>query len=231
MNIPVFSQRDPRWANQSINGTRSTLGGYGCTTTVIACISGRDPGAQESYMRSIGAYTSDLVLWTKIPGFKSRFYCTTSAAPLDAIKAEIRAGRPVLLNVHLGGGAIKANHWVLAVDENITVIDPWYGDSNPITLRYGSPAVAILGGAYFTPQVDLGNNPAPAPSPTTVLVTVSSGQLNIRSVPTSKTNNPVGRLSKGNTIRVFQGVSMGNDGLEWLRTQDGRYIWKGGVTF
>ena len=119
-------------------------------------ISGRNPGDQESFMRSIGAFDGDLVNWLRTPGFKSRFYCPTTHAPIDAIRAEIRAGRPVLANVYLGSGAPKPNHWVLIVDEQFTIHDPWYNEVAPITKHYGINAeTAILGGAYFNPQTSL----------------------------------------------------------------------------
>ena len=156
MEIPTFGQRDPRWAKQKLNGTASTIGDFGCTISCIAMISGRTPAEQETLMRQTGAFQGDLVLWTRTPGFKQRFYCEKVAAPLETIKAEIRAGRPVLLNVHLGSGQVKANHWVLAVSEDFAIHDPWYGDKAPLCPRYGkTPAIAILGGAYFNPQTNL----------------------------------------------------------------------------
>lgn len=159
MNIPLYSQRDTRWGSQKINGTSSSLHDYGCTITCIAMISGRNPGGQEHFMRELGAFQNDLVLWTKTPGFKWRFYCVDTPAPIQDIKNELRAGRPVLVHVDLGqlnDGVIKANHWVLVVDENFTIHDPWYGDKVNLCPRYGkNPETAILGGAYFNPQVDL----------------------------------------------------------------------------
>jgi hypothetical protein len=155
MDIPLYNQRDSRWANQKINNTGSLIGPYGCTISCLAMAftySGRsyDPGQMEKQLRDWGAFQSDLVLWTKIPNFVFRFYCEKTPAPLDEIKKYIRQGKPVLLSVDLGGGVVKANHWVLCVDENFTIHDPWYNEIAPITKRYGkNPSIAILGGAYF----------------------------------------------------------------------------------
>jgi len=94
-------------------------------------------------------------LWQKIPNWENggRFYCENTAAPMDKIKAKINSGYPVLLNVDLVGNDNKPDHWVLGVEvqgDNIVVNDPWYGDRQLITKRYGkSASVAILGGSYF----------------------------------------------------------------------------------
>jgi hypothetical protein len=64
----------------------------------------------------------------------------------------------VLVNVDATqhDGVTKENHWVLVVDENFTIHDPWYGDKANISPRYGAtPAIAIMGGAYFNPQTNL----------------------------------------------------------------------------
>lgn len=157
LEIPLLGQRVDPWQSQLINNVKgSTIGLYGCTISCLAMISGRNPGQQESFMRSIGAFTTDLVLWTKTPGFKNRFYCEATPAPIDTIIAEVRSGRPVLVNVHLGLGTPKPNHWVLVVDDQFNIHDPWYNEKASITKRYGkTPAIAILGGAYFNPQTNL----------------------------------------------------------------------------
>jgi len=177
----TFGQRDLPWANHLLNNVAgSTIGKYGCTTDAYGVALGYylgksiNPQQAEEYIRSHGAYTKDLVLWTKLPYFRWRFYCEATPAPVNDIKAELRAGKMVLLNVDLSGNDDKPDHWVLCLDENFTIFDPWYNEIAPITKRYGKPEREIFGGAYF-------NWPAPpaTPAPTTNKVTMEEIFSNI----------------------------------------------------
>ena len=167
MNLTVYGQRDSQWAGDKINGTSSTLGSYGCTISCLGMLTDRNPRDANNWLKSLGAFQSDLVLWGKVPGFQpnGRFYCVTTAAPMEEIKREINAGFPVLLQVDLVGNDDKPDHWVLGVEvqgNNIVINDPYYGERALITKRYGpTAAVAILGGAYF----DISKLPAPPPPP------------------------------------------------------------------
>lgn len=145
--MQLLSQRDTRWATKLINEVPgSTIGRYGCTITSIGILLGKNPDDIETFLRANKGFLGDKVIWSKVPYFRHRWYCQNVVAPVDEIKTELRR-HPVLLVVHMNG--VKQDHWVLAIDENFTIIDPWDGVQTTLQARYGSPAKAILGGAYF----------------------------------------------------------------------------------
>lgn len=157
MNIPVLSQRDPRWADMLINKTTSTVGSYGCTLTCLSMLFDKTSDEMNIWLAANRGYVNDLIWWVNVPYFKKRFYCERTIAPVEEIREELKAGHAILLAVHLGkDNPLKPNHWVLCTDENFTIHDPWFGDTVSLMERYGSPEKAILGGAYFDypPPVD-----------------------------------------------------------------------------
>lgn len=152
----TFGQRGAAWANWLINNVAgSTLGKYGCTTAAYGVGLGHylgkpmNPKDTEIFIRQNKAYLGDLVDWRNLPYFRSRFYCEATPAPLEDIRNELRNGKMVLLHVDLVANDDKPDHWVLCLDENFTIFDPWYDEVAPITKRYGKPEREIFGGAYF----------------------------------------------------------------------------------
>lgn len=231
MNFPLYSQRDPRWKDLHINNTASTMEFYGCAITSLSMLySGfghhYDPGQMEALLQSTGAFVSDLILWIKVPYFQHRFYCEDKIAPVADIKAQLAAGKPVLLGVHIGSAnPYKTNHWVLAVDEHFTIYDPWYGDIQPLTHRYGAnPEKAILGGAYFdVPQL------IPVIHEYPKHVTVSSqGGVWVRPTPGTE-HTSVASYLQGHVFEaqnLVDGQSV-NGNSKWYQETDARFIWSG----
>lgn len=164
MNIKSYAQRNLLWSWIKINNTSSTIGRYGCTLTCIGDMTGRSPKSSHSWLKSLGAFSRDLILWSRVPKFVHRFYCTDKPAPIAEIKAYLKARKPVLLLVSFEKNVNKPNHWVLATGysgDTIYINDPWYGDKSTVAPRYGkTSAIAILGGAYFNYVI-----PAPVTDP------------------------------------------------------------------
>ncbi len=169
LDLPSYKQGDPKWKNIVINGTKSTLGRYGCTITIIGDLFNKTPRETNTWLKSLGAFQGDLVLWLKTPFWKHRFYCPKVPAPMSAIKAYLRARKPVLLQVSFQKNWLKPNHWVLATGydgDTIYINDPWYGDKTKLAPRYGiTSSIAILGGAYFDKQILLPKPPPPPKDP------------------------------------------------------------------
>ena len=127
----IFSQRDPRWASNTLGNTQRTMAQVGCTTTDVA-MSGTWfgdnilPGDLCKKLR----YTADaLLIWASIgevyPHMKFlwRFYSYDQALIDEALK---NPKKTVLL--HVDGGA----HWVHALSrvpftKTFRVADPWDG--------------------------------------------------------------------------------------------------------
>lgn len=218
---PLFNQRDPQWAGHRINNTASTLGQYGCTVTSLALLFfgelGKNPQQMEEYLRERGAFINDLVFWVNIPYFRRRFYCESTLAPVDEIKAEL-ATRPVLIAVHMGpGNPYKTNHWVLAIDQDFTILDPWTGDKVNIRDRYGAPEKAILGGAYF----DIPTPVWPSEYPKEGTITAAVG-VNVRSLPTLSAS-VYRKLAKGKKVTLIGDITGDaiNGNNKWYDTGDG----------
>lgn len=181
----TFGQRDPQWANWLLNNVAgSTLGKYGCTTAAYGVGLGyylgkpMNPKDTEIFIRQNKAYLGDLVDWRFLPYFRWRFYCEAVPAPLEDIKNELRAGKMVLLNVNLVRNDLKPDHWVICLDENFTIFDPWFNEIAPITKRYGNPSTEIYGGAYFNWPAKV-EKPTEQPQPPVKTITMEEIFSNI----------------------------------------------------
>lgn len=171
MKIPVWSQRDPRWAKQQLGTVRgTTLGGYGCLITSIAMVDAAfdpknpwNPSQVNNWFTQKGGYTNgngsarspkigcNLVVYgmiTKLlPNSVWQGMHQTFSVPADVkkIKKHIDAGGLCILQVGFGGVQSKM-HFVLAVGYNgddIIFHDPWYGDKASFkSKRYGSGSSA-----------------------------------------------------------------------------------------
>lgn len=222
MNNPIYSQRDPRWADQKLGKSESTIGDFGCTVSAIGMLFDKTPEAMNLWLKSNDGFTRDLVWWAKVPYFVERFYCEKTVAPVERIREELRAGHAVLLAVHLGKdtNAYKVNHWVLCIDENFTINDPWFGDRVLLADRYGNPEKAILGGAFFNyPPLDGSPVDNSLHYPHWVEATA---KIRVRKEP--NTNSVVYRLINNQEVFTVIGEIVGetiNNDSTWLDTGNG----------
>lgn len=166
LNVPIYGQRDSRWAGQRLGTCNETIGSAGCLITSIAMMDACfDPGnpwnpAQvNSWFTSRGGYANGcLVIWAMIPkllphdalqGFDST---PNTPAPIDKIKSHLNNGGLCILEVKLYG---RSQHFVLAVDYNgndIIVNDPWTGQRVAFSSKLfgsGNSATDIIGTHYF----------------------------------------------------------------------------------
>lgn len=174
LNVPIFGQRDPRWANKPLGSSTSTLGGYGCLVTCLAMMAkyygkDTDPDRLNTALKNINGFANgNLYKWyegiTKL--YTDIKITKLQATPLpltstdfNAIKAEIDAGRPVILQVDFIPATSTVDmHFVLVVGyegDTIYVNDPWYGDKANLT-RYGDPKITVQ-------QYIFHSGPVPAP--------------------------------------------------------------------
>lgn len=144
-----LSQRDPKWCENKLGGSKLTIGRYGCTTTCISMLS--DYFGYYLSPDKIAAnktfYTKDgLILWQNLNivsmKFERREYGEVDNEIIAALKDKNRA---VMLEVNNG------QHWVVAVKKNMigddyVVADPWLGDKCGVKKRYHN----ITGAAYFS---------------------------------------------------------------------------------
>ncbi len=161
LNIPLFSQNDPKWKLKKLGFSDVTIGGYGCLVTVIAMLSkyyGKDinPEKLNDQLKNVNGFANlNLYKWyegvTKIyPDIVcSKIIYTPQPVTLEQwseMKKELEAGRPVVLQVDFIPATSKADmHFVLLIgyeNEQWIIADPWYGDTASLA-RYGKPEVTV----------------------------------------------------------------------------------------
>lgn len=173
MNIPLYSQNDPRWKDEKLGGSDLTVGRWGCTMTCIAMALNHwgyevDPKeCNEKLTKSGGFMPSGDLIWTKVHeafqrvhfhwrGYTvldGKHFVREEVAPvLQRIRNLIDKGQPVLLNVDNVGNDGRPDHWVLAVGHTPTdllIHDPDGGKGLKFSEKYGSPLVGIYGYAVL----------------------------------------------------------------------------------
>lgn len=170
-DIPLYGQRDARWALERLGGGQTTIGRYGCVITCLAMAASAETGREitPSYvnagMQAIGGYTGEnrnLVVWRKVPkalpclSYKGVVWCRWDPAPLDRINDTLRRGGYVLAKVDFQPGGDINSHYVLLVREvggGYLIHDPWTGKAHefpPAYCRAGwTAARGIFALAFF----------------------------------------------------------------------------------
>jgi len=203
LQVPLFSQRDPQWANKKLGFSSETIGGFGCLLSVMSMLSkyygkDTDPGRLNDLLKNLkpspGYADPNLYKWYDgVPKIWPDISCTAiidtpsavTAAQFKSMEDELNAGRPVVLEVDFIPSTSQEDmHFVLLIgkeDGNWIVADPWYGDVSNLT-RYGDPKVTIQRYVFH-------NGPIPQnPSPTepTIAVPVSERDWLVSRATTAK---------------------------------------------
>jgi hypothetical protein len=156
MNVPLFGQAQPLWANHHL-GTSSTdtIGRYGCGDTSIAMVYRfygitTDPDETNTYLTNHGAFSSgDLLNWGKtvnrgVVTSASEYDYTKGAANLQFIYSELDGGHPVIAEVRYPG---YGRHYVVLTGRSGSMIycnDPvGQGYRRKFNDFYGDPSRAI----------------------------------------------------------------------------------------
>lgn len=121
---PLWAQGDPRWGGRTL-GSSSSIGAAGCAMTATAMaasqISGRqiDPGQLDAALDRNGGYNRNSLNWDRAAqqyglGIQQQDIRTTGG--MNAVNAQLDAGRPVVLGVDYKagsrGGANGTDHWI-----------------------------------------------------------------------------------------------------------------------
>ena len=133
MTINKLSQRDPKWKNNKLGTSNTTIGDYGCTITSLAMLSKIDD-VQDVNQRLIdvnGFAEGNLLIWSKIeeaiPWMKheGRYYSYQN----DKVKMAIEQNGGCLVEVN-GAPIGGSKHWVLYIGGG-KLYDPWDGQEKP----------------------------------------------------------------------------------------------------
>ncbi|ARU61906.1 hypothetical protein CBW65_13340 [Tumebacillus avium] len=142
-SAPLFKQYSSPWGDDLMGGG-DTMSESGCTVTSVAMalrhkgilVSGAsaDPGNLNSWLKSNGGYSGNLLVWGAVPklssriSFQGRYYGGTSVAA-STLRSYLDAGnKAVIAQVRSG------SHWVLLTGHNggttFYVNDPGYSTTS-----------------------------------------------------------------------------------------------------
>jgi hypothetical protein len=216
LNITPLSQKDPRWGSVKLGTSSSTIGGYGCLITSASMMLRHfgfdtDPGRLNDLLKANGGYQNgNLFVWGALEKiFKGvSFGYRYNGAYLDKVDEQLRAGKPVIVNVDLNPATPAPDeHWVLIVGKvngSYIINDPWYGTQFKFEDKYGAPSkgVRIVCTYNFSGEI----TPLPEPEPEVALyrVKVTVPDLLIRSAP--KENASVVKRYASGEYDVFEEV-------------------------
>lgn len=126
---PLYKQCDKKWGSHIVSKGPKTMCQIGCLVTSVSMAlvgTGRkyDPGALNKWLKNNNGYSGNLFIWASVNKLGMKF---EKKVGRNAVKAELKKGRVVIINVRNGG------HWVLATGhsgDNINVNDPGYSKSS-----------------------------------------------------------------------------------------------------
>ena len=152
IDVPFFSQADPRWADQQLALTPATLAQEGCAVAAAAMVlaslgAETDPARLNSHLREHpGGFTSQgWIYWEKAALVTNAPVRAVYEGPADfhRLDRELRRGTPVILRLRLPTGLM---HFVVAVGKR----GKEYLVLDPARLEHMEPAILSELGAVIT---------------------------------------------------------------------------------
>lgn len=168
LNVPILSQRDPKWASQrlgTVDGT--TIGGYGCIITCMTMLANYyghnlTPADMDNWLTDNQGYVQGNLYRNDAFGreftdckFNNVIFCTGVSAPLSLIDDSLRKGFPVVVMVdfdHDPTDGIQTHFFLIIGREDngdYIINDPWYGDQVYLIARYGINQAQIINQINF----------------------------------------------------------------------------------
>lgn len=153
LDVPHFSQSDPRWANDMLGPTRETLAQSGCAVASAAMVLASygadvDPGRLNRHVQSVNGYTPEGWLYweaaaTYAPDLTEKLY--EDAPSYYLIDRNLLAGNPVIVRLRYPSGI---THFVVIVGKqgfDYLIQDPGRkGEQGIYPLKdFGSPVEAL----------------------------------------------------------------------------------------
>jgi hypothetical protein len=120
LNVPRFAQADPRWADDLLGLTHSTIGSEGCAVSSAAMVLAYygvnvDPGVLNTFLTNNDGYTPQgWLYWEKAaafaPGKAKHVY--EDAPSYYLIDSNLLRGNPVIIRIRLRSGI---SHFVVII--------------------------------------------------------------------------------------------------------------------
>jgi len=158
--LPLFSQRDKRWAGDRMGGTAQTLGGWGCAVTCAAMVLAQtypvDPGLFNAMLGANNGYNiingrEAHLAWERLPDIGQRLEWhgrrswsrRLTNSELREVLTRLESG-PLILWVDYHPQTLKMDtHFVVGLrvtadGRDIVIADPVDGVETRLLLRYGA---------------------------------------------------------------------------------------------
>ncbi|KKQ31584.1 MAG: hypothetical protein US68_C0002G0011 [Candidatus Shapirobacteria bacterium GW2011_GWE1_38_10] len=141
-----YSQRDPRWCNQTIGYSSDSIGAVGCYISSIAMTfkklgSDISPSAYAAIPSNF-QYNS---AYARVPSPPSGYVYKQVSYSSAVIDEELKAGRYVIAQLSMR--TVSGMHFVVIIsgsDGNYKIHDPWFGADKNFNERYSSSSVLSL---------------------------------------------------------------------------------------
>jgi Peptidase_C39 like family len=120
LNVPRFAQADPRWSDDFLGPTDSTMGAEGCAVSSAAMVLAYygvnvDPGTLNTFLTNNDGYTPQgWVYWEKAAAFapEKAKHVYEDAPSYYLIDSNLLRGNPVIIRIRLSSGI---THFVVIV--------------------------------------------------------------------------------------------------------------------
>lgn len=176
MILPIapLGQRDPRWASQrlgTVNGT--TIGSDGCVITSASMMytyygKNTTPDVLDNFLTENRLYASgnlwiptNVGKWLNGVAYQKMVDCSTTPAPIAAIKEHLDSKRPLFV----WGMNQGVRHCTLAIGydgDKIIVNDPWSNRQGTVESIFGKTSAQwIISVDWYTGPVPVTTNPTP----------------------------------------------------------------------
>lgn len=154
--VTPYSQNDPRWKNNQLGTSSTTIGWNGCLITCVAMVQNyygwdTDPAMVDAWLTVNNGYSDgNLLNWNAVPlPLGTWVDCLKIPTPLDKIDACLAKGEPAIVWVDFyPSTSVIDQHWVLIIGklgaDDYTMIDPWDGWQGSFKSRYINPSRYIF---------------------------------------------------------------------------------------
>ena len=131
MNVPLFNQCDPSWADDQLGTCSTTMCAEGCAVTSSAMLyqyygGTMNPGELNQCLTNNGGYDRGCLIYWENACMPSGLSWVRTSTDLDDIDGELAAGRPVIAQVH---SASTSMHFVVVVGNDggaFQINDPYW---------------------------------------------------------------------------------------------------------
>ena len=221
LDVPLFSQRDSRWASDKLGTSSVTIGGYGCLITAASMVckfygKDTDPKRMNQALLGVNGYVNgNLLSYNAITDIYpdivvdwEQFIANPTSAQIDAV---LERGMPVIIQVDYNPATSALDqHWVVVIgrDSNgFLIADPIDGQVVNLS-RYANKAFKMV---VYTRQT----------AEDVLFKARTKVDLNVRSTPVyyADNRNVVDLLRKGDIVNVNE-VHPDNG---WFRIGVGRW--------